>query len=304
MRKKLIYIAGTMRSGTTLLCRLLGESNDTIALGEPHNLLRHLNGFNTCSCGEDVEKCRFWSKIFLNQTNKEEFIAVRDELTLNVKGKTALQELLLMIGIDFYTTKKQIELLHRFYSKIYLTTKASVLIDDSKVLQYLYILKELDLFDIYVIHLIRDPRAVAFSWARKKVTQNNQYMMTHSPIISAIKWFRTHLFILISHGFVNSERYIQIRYEDLTANPSDVLKKINQTLGLINPIIFNQKNEFYIQKEDHLLFSNPSTLKMGPNIIKLDAEFRKKGKWWSNTLVTLICWPLMVWFNYPLIKGK
>src|SRR5690242_1910457 len=58
------YVAGSGRSGSTLLDRLLNETEGVVAIGElvylwdPDQLDRHV-----CGCGKPVRDCEFWSAV-------------------------------------------------------------------------------------------------------------------------------------------------------------------------------------------------------------------------------------------------
>ena len=54
------------------------------------------------------------------------------------------------------------------YSAIADTTGCDVIVDSSKWPQYGLLLTERLPLDVYVLHLVRDPRAVAYSWQRRQ----------------------------------------------------------------------------------------------------------------------------------------
>ena len=56
----------------------------------------------------------------------------------------------------------------RLYTAIADTTGCDVIVDSSKWPQYGLLLSETLPFDVYVLHLVRDPRAVAYSWQRRQ----------------------------------------------------------------------------------------------------------------------------------------
>lgn len=298
-KKKLIYILGTMRSGTTLLCSLLGEANGAVAVGEPHQLLRGRKQHYICSCGNNLDVCDFWKPIFSSHVTRDEFAILSDSLNLFRPFVTTLHEFLALVGFKGLISQQVLDVLRRFYEGIYEVSGASVIIDDSKLLNHLFLLRELNLFDIYVIHLVRDPRAVAFSWARKKETRiPGRFMVTYPPFVSAGKWFRVHLLNLLAHGFVDQDHFLRLRYEDLAQNPQQVMEAINNKFGLTSQLVFDEQNDFYANKDVHLLFSNSSSPQKGINHVRFDSEYKRKASWGLKAVVTFVCWPLMVLFGY------
>ena len=65
-----IYILSSGHSGSTVLGSLLGNTNNSIHIGEFANFYKVYSGqLETCSCGELPEKCEFWSKIIIEFSN-------------------------------------------------------------------------------------------------------------------------------------------------------------------------------------------------------------------------------------------
>ena len=71
MPPKVIYIAGTSHSGSTLLDLMLNAHPEIISVGELVNLARHLEykkphkkRYTSCSCGApSLWQCDFWSRV-------------------------------------------------------------------------------------------------------------------------------------------------------------------------------------------------------------------------------------------------
>lgn len=61
--KKLVYIASTGYSGTTLLDMLLNNHAEVSALGEVYLLSIYAKNNSRCTCGEVLHECDFWEKI-------------------------------------------------------------------------------------------------------------------------------------------------------------------------------------------------------------------------------------------------
>ena len=59
--------------------------------------------------------------------------------------------------------------------------KLPIMIDSSKWPTYGFLLSTIESFDMYVLHLVRDPRACAFSWQRKKEIEPGKYLDIQSP---------------------------------------------------------------------------------------------------------------------------
>src|SRR5215471_2861256 len=59
-----IYIAGSGRSGSTMLERVLGEMPGFVNVGELIDLFRHVERHGErCGCGEPFADCPFWASV-------------------------------------------------------------------------------------------------------------------------------------------------------------------------------------------------------------------------------------------------
>src|SRR5438270_11044874 len=61
---KVLYLAGTGRSGSTLLARILDRNDGVFAAGELRYFWqRGLLEDRLCGCGEPFSRCPFWSEV-------------------------------------------------------------------------------------------------------------------------------------------------------------------------------------------------------------------------------------------------
>src|SRR5438105_3013640 len=61
MKKKIVYIAGYSRSGSTILDILLGNHSQVISTGELVYLFEDWNNpTRSCTCGKPYGNCSFW----------------------------------------------------------------------------------------------------------------------------------------------------------------------------------------------------------------------------------------------------
>jgi hypothetical protein len=302
----IIYIAGAGRSGSTLLDAILGESNNAFSLGEVRQIWKYLLKYKKakCSCGKIIFECPFWEKILLNifknspPTEKELETIYR------------LQKIVESIPIlNPYNRKKFMDQnqeklkeysnfiwnLYKFASDL---SGCKTLIDSSKLPHYLYILKDLPV-NLYVLHLVRDPRGVAYSWTKEKFNPSSgEHMKKHHPFTSARIW---NIFNLGTEKFRN-QNYILIKYEDLTENIMNTLKYLNNILNLKGSFHI-EGNTIKLFKEKHLIGGNPAKFSFQKEIqIKKDTEWLKKLSIHHKLLVSFLTFPLMKKFKYSFFK--
>ena len=295
---KVIYIAGETRSGSTILSDILGEINGFFNAGELIEIWdRGLEW--SCSCGIAVESCVIWSKILEKVLNGKNFSDVQNFIRLRNKAAKSrkIPQLLVIPGArskfeaDLNT---YLQALTELYKAIQSVTKSQVIIDASKNIGYCYILGLLPDIDLYVVHLVRDARAIFYSWTQKK----RGLWSKKSYGLSLRWWIRNIAAELL--GKKLDDKYLILKYETFVERP---IESVNSILNLIkeNPmkLPFVNKTEFKLETS-HGICGNPDRFKRG--IIKLRSDERwKRMKRIDKTFVTFLTWPLLLRYRYPII---
>jgi hypothetical protein len=102
--------------------------------------------------------------------------------------------------------------------RIAATTGASTFVDTSKSPDFAMALDRLPNVDLYLLNLVRDPRAVACSWYKRKksfsgVIKNSRDWLKRQQQLE--RWKQE-----------LGERFLAVRYEDLAAQPVDTIAAI------------------------------------------------------------------------------
>jgi len=156
--------------------------------------------------------------------------------------------------------------------------------------------------ELYVVHLIRDPRAVAYSWTRKRLFEpditNQDYMDQKSSIWSSLQWNARNI---IAEIYLRQKpvRYMMLRYEDLIIKPKESIKSILIMLGeKAVDLSFIKQYSIKFNKANHSVFGNPSRFRTGAVKIKLDNEWKTKMKRLNKISVLALTWPLLLKYKY------
>ena len=302
---KIIYIAGMQRSGSTILGSILGQIKGFFFTGELQLIWRMgLIGDSLCSCGYPVKACKVWEKILdqafggLHQINPE-----RLHRLLNNGLRT--RHLLITPSSKSYKARisKMEEYpmaVERLYHAIHYINGGGVIVDSSKAPNYGYVLETIPSIDVYFIHLVRDPRAVAYSlWGRRKVTMDSdgiRYLPRMNPAKTSFQWSGKNFVIGRTLGS-NSDHYILVRYEDFAKDPQ---KSIHEILNLVHeekshlPFVSRREVELSTQ---HTPFGNPNRFRTGRIPSKLDEEWKKK-RTLQQTFITIMTLPGLIKYGY------
>jgi hypothetical protein len=307
---KVLYISGFGRSGTTILDNLLGQIEGFFSVGEIcHIWDRSLAENRLCGCGVPFRECQLWNSIFgeafggIDNLNLSELI---NQFYNNVRTRHIPWLLVPKLRQRRNAIMKEyLELLERLYRGIQKQTHCKVIVDSSKKPAYGYILSMSPLVDLYVIHMVRDSRAVAYSWQRRKALPDAPqigYMEQYTPLRSAVMWSvwnrSTELF-----WKRHPRKYILLRYEDFVADPQSTVRHILSTAGEADCTLpFISGREVQIMP-NHTTTGNPIRLNVGKVELRLDREWEIKMKLSNNALVTILTWPLLIQYGY-LAKNK
>jgi len=300
---KVIYIVGEGRSGSTLFERILGQHDKIFAAGE----LIHIweRGFidnQLCSCGEPFNKCKVWKNIITRFIKKYKK-GIEPNSVIEALLKTSrMRHYLIKKNFDNKYAKFINEIYTHLYEAIIESTGSEFVIDASKHPVFAYILTRNKNLDLYIIHLVRDSRGVAYSWTRRKIRpeiiSRKEYMPRYSVFKSSLSWMIVNK-IALDLKNRNNVKYLLIRYEDLILKPQETLAKVCNFLKLDPDFkqLFIKRNIIHLM-ENHTVAGNPIRFKTGDLQLKLDEEWKYKMRRDLRLFTTLITFPYLKKFKY------
>lgn len=221
---KIIYIAGFGRSGSTLLDLIISTSNKVFSVGEIYNFNDIMRRDAPCACGENVADCNVWNGFFKK----------RDAIKINnlaaprnyLKVFNYLYNFLFITRRPFLKNEDNYKLLSEIRKDF--LEEGDFILDSSKDVTRLMELARDDRFDIYCIHVVRDGRGTASSYASKRGrTSQNFYW-------ALFKWIVANSFtekFLVRSGIKN----IKISLNLFCENPDKHIKEISDFLGIEIP---------------------------------------------------------------------
>jgi hypothetical protein len=189
------------------------------------------------------------------------------------------------------------------YRALAQVTGARILVDSSKWMGNPGPLGLVPGIEAHVLHLVRDPRAVAFSWQRQKEwLPGEKAMPRFGPVHSSVSWNARNTLAGYVAGRLGS-RGIRIRYEDFTARPTEVLEQVFGFLGESpgpGPLRGDRTLEL---PGNHTAMGNASRFKRGEVELRSDAEWVEAQHPLTRRLVTALTFPLLLRYGYPLSPG-
>lgn len=296
-RPVVVYIAGAGRSGSTLLERLIAEKLNAVQVGELRMILAARRWGVTCECGAELRTCPQWSPIADVVFGDLDAASIQ-QMEATLRGLASNRSVRLLRGRDSWTDPER-EVAAR-YASLYVELQrhagAEVIVDSSKTPAYGLMISNAQTVDLRVVHLVRDSRAVAYSWQRPKpwTADGEEKMQLRSPVTSARMW--------MVHNTVSAllarrvERSTILRYEDLVVDPDAAVDAIVADLGLVRNV--------GTAPESHGILGNPVRFDKTPRSIRVDDEWRRGLSARDTHLTSALTWPLLLRHGYPLLPAR
>jgi hypothetical protein len=302
-RVRILYVAGLARTGSTIIGQTLGGLPDVTFVGELSYFWRRFANGESCSCRRPLPDCPFWSNVvseaygtFTRDQAKE--IAAMEQRVLR------RQWLLGLVLISNVTeTRVMLNERTRLYRAIVRVARTSWVVDTGKNPMFGNIIARLGAADVGTVHIVRDPRGVAFSWMKHIQSDSEPGDMDRqSPAKTAVHWLLENLLIQLSLQKL-SKTYIRVSYEDFVTRLPEVVREISFATGIAMGSLDDALNAQAIRAKDHhLVAGNPGVrAHLNSSIpVVLDEEWQTKLPRSQRWLVTAICASLMAAYGYSL----
>ena len=198
------------------------------------------------------------------------------------------------------------DVLCRMYRAIAAVSGAAVIVDSTKLPAHALVADAYANVDLYVLHLVRDPRAIAYSWLRNpdaagRSGRSNLPFRGKGVIESTTQWM---FFGFVADSFLRrqvEERYLLLRYEDFAARPREVTERIYQFIGQ-SPSWMPFRDERTAELgNNHIIGGNRSRFRRGTVSVVADHAWTDAMSRSACVGCTCLGWPLMKRFGYPLI---
>jgi hypothetical protein len=308
---KVLFIMGMTRSGSTLLESLLGGIDGFFPTGETHMLWRGLlQGFR-CGCRQLVASCTLWSQVLDAVADGSHPADPREVWRWQLAEARILHTPRLMSIRSWPETgrpllNQYVRLLTRLYGAVRDLTQARVIVDSSKSPSVAEILRHLDQIDLYVVHLVRDPRAVAYSWRRgtpdPELPQLRPYRP--GPVRSTARWIATNLLGDAVRRRLGVERSMLLRYEELAEKPVAAVRRIAELVGEDDAELpFLSERVAYLT-DNHMVSGNRSRFQTGEVAVQLDTQWITEGWRLHRGVVTALALPWLHRYGYPIRRTR
>jgi len=178
-------------------------------------------------------------------------------------------------------------------------------VDSSKHASLAFCLARREEIGLRVIHLVRDSRAVAYSWTTKVARPDGDtgnYMTTYRPARAAAQWNAQNgaLQLLARRG----TEVLRLRYEDFVAAPEQAVRQAATFAGLdtgdlpLGILGSDDESPCVLLSKAHTASGNPLRFATGKVPIRSDDRWRASMPGAERRTVTALTLPLLSHYGY------
>jgi hypothetical protein len=282
----------------------LGNLPGYFSIGEVQHIWKYLSWKQVrCGCGVTIEDCPFWSQALEELSITEDQInrlAGLTKLLNRTRNVINLDNLFVESNESFQELRGYTEKLYRAIGKF---APNQIIVDSSKTPSHLMLLSKIPSVDLRILHLVRDARAVAYSWNRRSkrklaLSDQNQYMDKRPVLITLLRW-------TVENGFASKwgrklENYSMMRYEDFTAAPQEELIRALKEIGLVDIDISLLESEGINLNPTHSIGGNPDRFQKAPLKIRHHEEWRTNMGALERLSLGILAAPALMKYGYKI----
>jgi hypothetical protein len=296
-----LYVIAKGRSGSNILAHFLGQLDGYCNTGELYHLWTWGLAENSrCGCGRPVRECELWNPVLASPQMAGVDPAAVARSQDDILSWRAVPRLL-RNPAGWEVLERYGDVRSRLYHAIAAQSDAKVVVDASKWPWDPVVLGLVPGVRPVVVHLVRDPRAVAHSWRRRKSWGDREEAATDMPRFgagySALSWLARNAVTEWAHRRRPLVPWMLVRYEDFVTRPRETIEAITTHAGEPADAPFVDEHTLRVSPT-HGVGGNPSKFSFGDVPIVPDEEWQTAMPALDRWVTSVLCAPLLSHYGY------
>jgi hypothetical protein len=313
-RQKVLFIMGMTRSGSTVLDNVLGEIDGFFSAGEVRLMWkRGVRERRICGCGSPVLACPVWREVLARAYGADDLDRIAAYAEASIRTQRRAVRIHHTWGLlrrdpeagarEGFLSGGYLGVMSALYRSIGDVTGARVVIDSSKRPSDAALLRLVPGLDVYVVHLVRDPRAVAYSWRRTRGQPDPggpSHLSRNGAMHSTSRWIYRNLAAEAVTRAVPSDRALDLRYEGFISDPKETLRSIKRFMNEEGAGPTFSDDRTIELRTNHTVSGNPSRFRTGAVRLIDDGEWRERQRPGHRAIATAVALPLLRRYGYTV----
>jgi hypothetical protein len=290
---KIVAVSGSGRTGSTLLSLLLTQDSGIFNLGQLRDLWGAWLADAPCTCGHGLRTCPVYAAVVasvLGAGAEQEMRALQRGLKAFFSDASRTAD---------WNASRPLEKLARHHAPflgrlgellaaLRTATQASAFVDASKSPEMALALSLVDGVDLRVLNLVRDPRAIAVSWQKRRGSLRAGWEFSRI-------WLRRQR-RLRHWSKALGERFVEVRYEEFAADARSTVLHVQAWAGLEpTPAVFRTASEAIVSWDGQHLYppANERVLKERATAVRIvpAEDWQDPRHRLQHRLALLATWP-------------
>ncbi len=285
------FVGGAARSGSTLLSGLIAHALGGVNVGELHLLWRSFSIGRRCTCGAPLADCATWSEvaeIALRRCSIDNWGEAA-----RVEAAEPSQRRVIAKGWTVPVPSRSVALRAETERAIRMVTGEQVIVDSSKVAGAAVVAREAGTLE-QVVHLVRDPRAVAFSMSHPKPdpSLDGRLLPSRGALPAAAVWTSSNVaFERLRFGASALVR--RLLYEEF----------VDDRVGSLRPLLGGSADALRTAASsggEHAIAGNPWRFEPS-RPMAADTRWSTEMPWSTRVVIAMSTAPLMARYGYPFL---
>jgi len=296
LRPRVLYITGAGHSGSTILGALLGSQLGIVATGELSLLLWDESGASRiCACTRRIQDCPLWEPVLQRWSRDLAPHQPSDYLRLQSRFERfrGLPRLMRHSSHHSASFENYTRWTADLLNAIVEIGSGDLVADSGKNPVRALALLRGRTIDVTLIHLVRDPRGVAWSM-HKRLRRQGLASRLRNPVAVVLRagldWAIVNLFTEVVASGHKNVPYVRIRYEDLVRDPAGVLDPVGKAAGIDLAALGDRAAGGEVFGFGHIMAGNRAR-ERGPRPLAIDIDWEENSPRWIRWTI----WALTGW---------